>query len=76
MISEPILTEILRYSKNIYRFYVLHPTFWLKAFLTVMSPILNKTLKEKLEYIDNLKDLFQFCTQKQLQLPDDIYQLE
>jgi hypothetical protein len=61
-----------KYGRNIIACYIVHPTFWLKLFVTFLSPWLSNHFKDHLKYVETLKDLFQLLSREQLKLPLDI----
>lgn len=62
-----------RYSKNVKAVYIIHPTLWLKVFLTFMSPFLSKNFKERMVYVDSLHHIFRYYSKDQLALPESVF---
>lgn len=53
--------------------FVVHPTFMLKVYLTVMAPFLSSNFRSKLQYTD-LKGLFQSIDRNCITLPPEVFQ--
>ncbi len=64
--------SLYRYGKNVVGFYIVHPTFLLKLFVTFLSPFLSTSFKEKLIYVDDMKHIYKILTKDQLIVPPEV----
>jgi O-acetyl-ADP-ribose deacetylase (regulator of RNase III) len=65
-----------KYSRNLQRFYVVHPTFWLKLVNAFFRAFASAEFFEKVTYLDSLTDLFQRIPRSQLTVHPDIYRYD
>jgi Rho GTPase-activating protein 1 len=63
-----------KYSRNLQRFYIVHPTFWLKLVNTFFRTFASAEFFDKVVYLDNLTELFARVPRSQLTLCGAIYQ--
>ena len=54
------------------RFFVVHPTFWVKMVFWTLSPIVSDKFWSKLKYINELSELEKFLEIEKLGLTDEI----
>ena len=52
--------------------FIVHPTFMLKAYLTVMTPFLSSDFRNKVNYVD-LKGLFSQVDRNSINLPTEVF---
>jgi O-acetyl-ADP-ribose deacetylase (regulator of RNase III) len=62
-----------KYAKNLRACYVVHPTFWLKAAVVVLSPFLNSNFTDKLRYFSRLQDLLSVVDIQRLNIPSSVF---
>eukprot|EP01094_Clydonella_sp_ATCC50884_P028166 TRINITY_DN8368_c0_g1_i1.p1 TRINITY_DN8368_c0_g1~~TRINITY_DN8368_c0_g1_i1.p1 ORF type:complete len:509 (+),score=168.68 TRINITY_DN8368_c0_g1_i1:48-1529(+) len=62
-----------KYTHNMTRMFIVHPTFWFKVSISIMKPFLADTFTEKWVFIDRLPELFEYLDHEQTKLPDQIY---
>ena len=62
-----------KYSKNLKRLYVLHPSFWVKSVFWFMTPFLSKKFWSKMIYIDRVGELYNHFDHQLLKLPESTY---
>jgi hypothetical protein len=62
-----------RFEERIVSLRILHPTFWLKAGFTLLSPFMSAQLYEKLTYVDSMRLLLDVYRREQLSLPDFVF---
>jgi O-acetyl-ADP-ribose deacetylase (regulator of RNase III) len=58
-----------KYGRNLRGFFVVHPTFWLKLLLGVLSPFLSTAFKQNLRFVNSLKELQALVPQARLFIP-------
>uniref|UniRef100_A0A6B2L2L8 Macro domain-containing protein n=1 Tax=Arcella intermedia TaxID=1963864 RepID=A0A6B2L2L8_9EUKA len=62
-----------KYGNHLVNFYVIHPTLWLKLFEKVVSSFMvNDTFWNKVRYIEQLENIYNFIDRDQLILPDEV----
>jgi hypothetical protein len=62
-----------KYGNNLSSFYIVHPTFWLKIFESVISAfVISVTFWSKVVYIEKLEELYQAIDFEQLVLPPEV----
>jgi len=61
-----------KYGNNLKNFYILHSTFWLKIFETVVSTFITSTFWSKVVYIEKLVDLYNNVDPNQIVLPPEV----
>jgi len=67
-----------RFGKNLKAFYIIHPTFWLKiaeSFFATFSASDN-TFWSKVKYIDQLRDIYNYISNDQIIIPENIYEFD
>jgi len=66
-----------KYGDHLNKFYVIHPTFWLKIFQGLISSFLvNDHFFEKVKYIENLEEIYENIDHTQLKLPENVLQYD
>jgi len=65
-----------KYKKNLKKFFVVHPTFWVKMVFWTLSPIVSDKFWSKLKYIKSLAELEKYLEIEKLDLPDDVIRLD
>jgi hypothetical protein len=70
--------EILswKYSRNLSRFFVVHPTFFLKIVNTFFKAFASADFFEKVTYLDSLTELFDYIPRTQLNVVQDVYEYD
>lgn len=63
-----------RFGKNLKAFYIVHPTFWLKIAESFLSTFMDDTFWSKVKYVDQLRDLYNFISQDQIIIPNEIFE--
>uniref|UniRef100_A0A3B4T7R9 CRAL-TRIO domain-containing protein n=1 Tax=Seriola dumerili TaxID=41447 RepID=A0A3B4T7R9_SERDU len=59
-----------RLRKNLKGFYVVHPTWYIKALITIIKPFISSKFSRKLQFADSLEDLSHFIPTEHVQIPD------
>jgi len=62
-----------KYSTNLRKFYVVHPTFWLKLVNIAFKALTSSEFLEKVEYLDGLTELFDRIPRTQLNVHPEVY---
>ncbi|KAF7648877.1 hypothetical protein LDENG_00150610 [Lucifuga dentata] len=65
-----------RLRKNLKGFYVVHPTWYIKALITIIKPFISSKFSRKLQFVDSLQDLSHFIPTEHVQIPDCVRQYE
>ncbi|KAM9340405.1 BCL2/adenovirus E1B 19 kDa protein-interacting protein 2-like isoform 2-T3 [Symphorus nematophorus] len=65
-----------RLRKNLKGFYVVHPTWYIKALITIIKPFISSKFSRKLQFVDSLQDLSHFVPTEHVQIPDCVTQYE
>ncbi|XP_062342598.1 protein prune homolog 2-like isoform X1 [Osmerus eperlanus] len=65
-----------RLRKNLKALYVVHPTWYIKALITIIKPFLSSKFSRKLQFISSLEDLSQHVPTEGLQIPDGVRQFD
>jgi len=66
-----------RFGKNLKSFYIVHPTFWLKVAESVLSTFTSEdTFWSKVKYIEQLRDLYNFISNDQIIIPEEIFEYD
>jgi len=65
-----------KYGDHLSNFYIVHPTFWLKMFETLMSTFVTSNFFTKVKYISKLDELYDFIDPEQLVIPEEVYQYD
>ncbi|KAM3858561.1 bcl-2/adenovirus E1B 19 kDa-interacting protein 2-like protein [Diretmus argenteus] len=63
-----------RLRKNLKGLYVVHPTWYIKALITIIKPFISLKFSRKLQFVDSLQDLSQFVPTEHVQIPDCVKQ--
>uniref|UniRef100_A0A667WZ73 CRAL-TRIO domain-containing protein n=1 Tax=Myripristis murdjan TaxID=586833 RepID=A0A667WZ73_9TELE len=63
-----------RLRKNLKGFYVVHPTWYIKALITIIKPFISSKFSRKLQFVDSLQDLSNFIPTEHVQIPDCVRQ--
>ncbi|XP_044192092.1 BCL2/adenovirus E1B 19 kDa protein-interacting protein 2-like isoform X1 [Thunnus albacares] len=59
-----------RLRKNLKGFYVVHPTWYIKALITIIKPFISSKFSRKLQFVDSLQGLSHFIPTEHVQIPD------
>lgn len=65
-----------KYSRNLARLYVVHPTFWLKLVNSFFRAFASAEFFDKLEYLDGLTALFERIPRSQLHVIAEAYEYD
>ncbi|XP_027142453.1 bcl-2/adenovirus E1B 19 kDa-interacting protein 2-like protein isoform X2 [Larimichthys crocea] len=65
-----------RLRKNLKGFYVVHPTWYIKALATIIKPFISSKFSRKLQFVDSLQDLSHFVPTEHVQIPDCVAQYD
>ncbi|XP_029369961.1 BCL2/adenovirus E1B 19 kDa protein-interacting protein 2-like isoform X2 [Echeneis naucrates] len=65
-----------RLRKNLKGFYVVHPTWYIKALITIIKPFISTKFSRKLQFINSLQDLSQSVPTEHVQIPDCVRQYD
>ncbi|XP_029919551.1 bcl-2/adenovirus E1B 19 kDa-interacting protein 2-like protein [Myripristis murdjan] len=65
-----------RLRKNLKGFYVVHPTWYIKALITIIKPFISSKFSRKLQFVDSLQDLSNFIPTEHVQIPDCVRQYD
>ncbi|XP_076020535.1 BCL2/adenovirus E1B 19 kDa protein-interacting protein 2-like [Genypterus blacodes] len=65
-----------RLRKNLKGFYVVHPTWYIKALITIIKPFISSKFSRKLRFIDSLQDLSLFISTEHVQIPECVRQYD
>ncbi|GLD69805.1 bcl-2/adenovirus E1B 19 kDa-interacting protein 2-like protein [Lates japonicus] len=65
-----------RLRKNLKGFYVVHPTWYIKALITIIKPFISSKFSRKLQFVDSLQDLSHFIPTEHVQIPDCVRQYD
>ncbi|XP_071356156.1 BCL2/adenovirus E1B 19 kDa protein-interacting protein 2-like isoform X9 [Trachinotus anak] len=65
-----------RLRKNLKGFYVVHPTWYIKALITIIKPFISSKFSRKLQFVDSLEDLSHFIPTENVQIPDCVRQYD
>ncbi|XP_037651728.1 BCL2/adenovirus E1B 19 kDa protein-interacting protein 2-like isoform X2 [Sebastes umbrosus] len=65
-----------RLRKNLKGFYVVHPTWYIKALITIIKPFISSKFSRKLQFVDSLQDLSHFIPTEHVQIPDCVTQYD
>ncbi|XP_041867207.1 bcl-2/adenovirus E1B 19 kDa-interacting protein 2-like protein [Melanotaenia boesemani] len=58
--------------KNLKGFYVVHPTWYIKALITIIKPFISSKFSRKMQFIDSLKELSNFIPTEHVQIPESV----
>ncbi|KAM9385306.1 bcl-2/adenovirus E1B 19 kDa-interacting protein 2-like protein [Pholidichthys leucotaenia] len=62
--------------KNLKGFFVVHPTWAIKALITIIKPFISSKFSRKLKFVDSLKSLSQHIPTEHVQIPDCVAQYD
>ncbi|XP_050925561.1 BCL2/adenovirus E1B 19 kDa protein-interacting protein 2 isoform X2 [Lates calcarifer] len=65
-----------RLRKNLKGFYVVHPTWYIKALITIIKPFISSKFSRKLQFVNSLQDLSHFIPTEHVQIPDCVRQYD
>ncbi|CAI5692150.1 BCL2/adenovirus E1B 19 kDa protein-interacting protein 2 isoform X3 [Oreochromis niloticus] len=65
-----------RLRKNLKGFYVVHPTWYIKALITIIKPFISTKFSRKLQFISSLKELSNVIPTEHVQIPDCVKQYD
>ncbi|KAK2830949.1 hypothetical protein Q5P01_018880 [Channa striata] len=65
-----------RLRKNLKGFYVVHPTWYIKALITIIKPFISSKFSRKLQFVDSLQDLSHLIPTEHVQIPDCVRQYD
>jgi len=65
-----------KYGDHLSSFYIVHPTFWLRMFETLVSTFVTSNFFTKVKYISKLDELYEFVDPEQLVIPEEVYQYD
>uniref|UniRef100_A0A4W5R369 CRAL-TRIO domain-containing protein n=1 Tax=Hucho hucho TaxID=62062 RepID=A0A4W5R369_9TELE len=63
-----------RLRKNLKGLYIVHPTWYIKALITIIKPFISSKFSRKLQFIDSLRELSQHIPIERVQIPDCVRQ--
>ncbi|XP_064396567.1 rho GTPase-activating protein 8-like isoform X2 [Halichondria panicea] len=61
-----------KYKKNIKRFYIVHPTNFIRVFYYILKPLISYKFGQKLVYINRLDELRPVLYLDQIDVPDEV----
>uniref|UniRef100_A0A8C7WVE6 CRAL-TRIO domain-containing protein n=1 Tax=Oryzias sinensis TaxID=183150 RepID=A0A8C7WVE6_9TELE len=61
-----------RLRKNLKGFYVVHPTWYIKALITIIKPFISSKFSRKLQFVDSLQELSQLIPTEHVQIPEEL----
>ncbi|XP_056154446.1 BCL2/adenovirus E1B 19 kDa protein-interacting protein 2-like [Lampris incognitus] len=65
-----------RLRKNLKGLYVVHPTWYIKALITIIKPFISSKFSRKLQFVDNLQALSDHIPTEHVQIPDCVRQFD
>ncbi|CAJ1084240.1 protein prune homolog 2-like isoform X1 [Xyrichtys novacula] len=65
-----------RLRKNLKGFFVVHPTWYIKALITIIKPFISSKFSRKLQFVDTLQDLSNHVPTENVQIPDCVSQYD
>ena len=65
-----------KYSDNLSRLYIVHPTFWLKLVNSFFKAFASADFFEKVEYLESLTELFDKIPRTQLNVLSEVYEYD
>ncbi|CAK6981377.1 bcl-2/adenovirus E1B 19 kDa-interacting protein 2-like protein [Scomber scombrus] len=65
-----------RLRKNLKGFYVVHPTWYIKALVTIIKPFISSKFTRKLQFVDSLQSLSHLVPTEHVQIPDCVRQYD
>ncbi|KAM6434502.1 bcl-2/adenovirus E1B 19 kDa-interacting protein 2-like protein isoform 1-T1 [Liasis olivaceus] len=64
-----------RLRKNLKSLIIVHPTWYIKALMTLFKPFISSKFSQKVQFVDSLENLAQIIPLQQIHIPDCIQQL-
>uniref|UniRef100_H3DLC1 CRAL-TRIO domain-containing protein n=1 Tax=Tetraodon nigroviridis TaxID=99883 RepID=H3DLC1_TETNG len=64
-----VMDNLFRLRKNLKGFYVVHPTWYIKALITIIKPFISSKFSRKLRFVETLQELAELVPLEQLQVP-------
>lgn len=61
-----------RYKKNIKKFYIVHPTNFIRVMYFILKPLISYKFGQKLVYINRLDELRPLLYLDQIDIPDEV----
>uniref|UniRef100_A0A8C7VQL3 CRAL-TRIO domain-containing protein n=1 Tax=Oncorhynchus mykiss TaxID=8022 RepID=A0A8C7VQL3_ONCMY len=61
-----------RLRKSLKALYIVHPTWYIKALITIIKPFISSKFSRKLQFIDRFQELSQHIPIERVQIPDYI----
>ncbi|XP_068188660.1 bcl-2/adenovirus E1B 19 kDa-interacting protein 2-like protein [Antennarius striatus] len=65
-----------RLRKNLKGFYVVHPTWYIKALITIIKPFISSKFSRKLQLVDSLQHLSRLVPTEHVQIPACVTQYD
>lgn len=65
-----------RLRKNLKGFLVVHPTWFIKALITIIKPFISSKFSQKLRFVDSLQELSELVPTEHTQIPDCVKQFD
>ncbi|XP_035243263.1 bcl-2/adenovirus E1B 19 kDa-interacting protein 2-like protein isoform X1 [Anguilla rostrata] len=75
-LRECYVTVDRRLRKDLKGLFVVHPTWYIKALITIVKPFISVKFSRKLRFINSLLELQQFIPMEHVQIPDCIRQFD
>uniref|UniRef100_A0A8C7QMY8 CRAL-TRIO domain-containing protein n=1 Tax=Oncorhynchus mykiss TaxID=8022 RepID=A0A8C7QMY8_ONCMY len=63
-----------RLRKSLKALYIVHPTWYIKALITIIKPFISSKFSRKLQFIDRFQELSQHIPIERVQIPDCVRQ--
>lgn len=65
-----------RLRKNLKGFLVIHPTWFIKAVITIVKPFISSKFSRKLRFVNSLQELSLLVPTEQIQIPDCVKEFD
>ncbi|XP_035649085.1 BCL2/adenovirus E1B 19 kDa protein-interacting protein 2-like [Oncorhynchus keta] len=65
-----------RLRKSLKALYIVHPTWYIKALITIIKPFISSKFSRKLQFIDRFRELSQHIPIERVQIPDCVRQFD
>lgn len=65
-----------RLRKNLKGFLVVHPTWFIKAVITIIKPFISSKFSRKLRFVDSLQELSELVPTEHAQIPDCVKEFD
>ncbi|KAJ8290092.1 hypothetical protein GJAV_G00008620 [Gymnothorax javanicus] len=75
-LRECYLTVDRRLRKDLKGLFVVHPTWYIKALITIVKPFLSVKFSRKMRFINSLLELQQFIPMDHVEIPDCVRQFD